>query len=302
MSELRAVAPCRRRRSKKTPQAVNVSFREGDICVDRSRRLVYIVAIRRQVAVEKVTTAIMMHPWFSIGNGTNSLIAWHAARLAHRCSLLFPPEAPCERVGSLLRLYWEPRRNLGPVDMADLVLLSQAGVRCTGSQRDEVVVEQVVALLQASAKYHCLDSRRKKGSRVPLPVLKQEAHLEASGRFAGQAAVVAPALVAVGGLDLENGGYSARREFVQKRRRLGSPHTLPDAAAHGLQRSQIGNLVVPLGVNVRALHAGQRGATKSVLKEKTTAWLESDAGLEWQKERQKLFAPNGPEDDHAETT
>ena len=133
-SEVRAAGLCRRRRSKKTLDPAIGGLRVGDLCVDRARRLVYIVAIRRQVAVEKVTTSIMMHPWFSIGNGPKGFVTWHAARLAHRCSLLFPPEAPCERIGSFLRLYWEPRRNLSPVDMADLVLLCQAGVRCCGSR------------------------------------------------------------------------------------------------------------------------------------------------------------------------
>lgn len=294
-SELRAGGPGRRRRSKRTPEPATVSFRRGDICVDRARRLVYIVTVRHEVAVEKVTTSIMMHPWFSIGNGPKGFITWHAARLAHRCSLLFPPEAPCERMGSLLRLYWEPRRNLGPVDMADLVLLSQAGVRCVGSQRDEVIVEQVAALLQATAKYKFGGG----GGRIPLSVLEHQRNLAESGRFAGQAAADVPALVALGGMALEGAGYDARREFVGKRRKVGTPVELPGAAAHGLQRGQIGDVVVPLKVDVPTLHAGQRGATRSVLKEKTKAWLESEAGLEWQKERQKFFAPEEVEEDES---
>jgi hypothetical protein len=68
-------------------------------------------------------------------------VCWHAARVLHRCSLLFPPEAPCERMGSFLRLQWDPRRHLGPVSMGDLVLLSQAGVRGDGNSRDESIVD-----------------------------------------------------------------------------------------------------------------------------------------------------------------
>ena len=99
-------------------------------------------------------------------------------------------------------------------------------------------------------------------------------------------------------VELEGGGYDTRREFVRKRRKVGVPQDLPDAAARGLQQGQVGNLVAPLGVNVRALHAHQRGATRSVRKDTTKAWLESEAGVEWQKERQKLFAP----DEHGRTT
>ena len=49
-------------------------------------------------------------------------------------------------------------------------------------------------------------------------------------------------------------------------------------------------MLVPLKVNVEALHAGQRGATKSVPMLKAKAWLESEAGLEWAQERKILFS------------
>ena len=55
-----------------------------------------------------------------------------------------------------------------------------------------------------------------------------------------------PALIALGGAELEGGGYDTRREFVRKRRKVGAPQDLPDAAARGLQRGQVGNLVAPL--------------------------------------------------------
>ena len=41
--------------------------------------------------------------------------------------MLFPPEAPCERMGSFMRLLWDPTRRLDPKSMEDLVLLEQAG-------------------------------------------------------------------------------------------------------------------------------------------------------------------------------
>ena len=78
--------------------------------------------------------------------------------------MVFPPEAPCERIGSLMRIYWDSRRHLGPVDMQDLVFLSQAGVACTGSDRDELVVDEVMRLFEASAK-------NKKGVSSAVPPL-----------------------------------------------------------------------------------------------------------------------------------
>ena len=52
----------------------------------------------------------------------------------------------------------------------------------------------------------------------------------------------------------------------------------------------MGDFITPLQVDVRTLHAGQRGAAGSVLKESTKKWMESEAGLEWRKERRNLFS------------
>ncbi len=282
--DMRAVGTRRRRRSKKTPALDHVEWVVGDVVVDKVGRLVRVVRVRRRVAVEQITACIVKHAWFSVGNGSSqSYCAWHAARLAHRCSLLFPPEAPCERIGSLLRLYWDPRRNLGPVDMADLVLLSQAGVRCTGSQRGELVVEEVVALLKATSKY---GSRG--GSQTPFLVHEQEQMLAESGRFAGQAMMSMPELAALD--ELRDAGWEGRRAYFRKRRKIGIPVDLPGAAVRGLESGRVGNLIIPLPVDVQTLHSRQRGATGSVLKEKTRSWLESEAGQEWQRERLMLFS------------
>ena len=89
-------------------------------------------------------------------------------------------------------------------------------------------------------------------------------------------------------LELEGAGWRARRNFVRKRRRDGAPVTLPDVLIKGVGHGMVADRVLPLPMDVLTLHAKQRGSAASSLKEKTT-WLESDAGLEWLRER-KLFS------------
>ena len=274
------------RRSKKQPKLDTVvEWFVGDVVV-WYRHLVTIVRVQRRVAVEQVTAALTQYRWFCLGNGDARMQAWHVTRLAHRCSLIFPPEAPCERIGSLLRLRWNPRRNLGPVDMSDLVLLSQANVSCAGSARDELIIDEVVSLLQTTSKY-----KRGVSSLMPFRILEQEEALEASGRFAGQ--VESHRMDMDCADSLQGVGYQGRRDFLRKRQRDGQPASLPASLSRALQKGHTypgSNVLKPLAVDVRMLHAQQKQAAGSVLTEKTTSWLESEDGKQWSKERDALFS------------
>ena len=105
---------------------------------------------------------------------------------------------------------------------AELVLLLQAVVRCTISRRDEMFMEQVWELVQATRK-HCVVGRTRGGivPRAPLRVVEEERRLAASGRFAGQVSAVTPASIPVGAG--EAAGYEARRDFIRKRRKVCVP-------------------------------------------------------------------------------
>ena len=346
-ADLRALGT-RVRRSAKCPRLLVAPLRPGDVARDRSGRCFHVLSVQQRVCIDKVTSSIVRRPWFSLGNGC---VAWHAARLAHRCSMMFPPEAPCERFGSLLRLYWDPRRNLTPVDLADIALLAEAGVRCTGSRRDDIIIEQVwtngkhvhqkfavvrahfrdrrwalrqgfasgaapgafcapgrrgpapiqeifadlrimltcfppsqvASLLQEVSAIRGLDGH----ARAPLVVHDEEERLAESGRFAGQSCPEAPALDVLG---LPAGaGDAGRRAFLRERRQVGIPTELPSAAARSIRRHCIGGTIAPLPVDVKALHSSQRGAAATVLKEKTRAFWQSEAGADWRRERMELF-------------
>lgn len=160
-------------------------------------------------------------------------------------------------------------------------------VYIAASKRDEIVAQQVVVLLHATSKYQMGGGR----FRVPFRVQEADQKLAASGRFAGQAEAPLPELEAMG--VLKRAGYAGRRDFVRKRRKRAAPVDLPAVAQQGLEGSREGELVVPLPVDVLALHSTQRGGARNVLREKTKTWLESDAGKAWQQERLALFSPEG---------
>ena len=197
--------------------------------------------------------------------------------------MLFPPEAPCERVGSIMRCVWEPRRKLNPKVLEDLVLLSGAGVRCTGSERDELLVQTVVHVLLSSSKNSLWASPD--GGLPPLHTQLPRLDCADSGRFAEGSGDVTlqPSDIGLGV------GYSAKREFIVDRRHAGTPSGLPEAAQRGVRTATASGLVAPLPLDVPGLHALQKGHAGSSLKTKAVTWLESEAGKEWLKERSELF-------------
>ena len=84
----------------------------------------YVEARIVSVSVSKVAAALDMFPWFSLGEG---FCAWHAARVHHRCRLLFPPDSACERMGSFMRLAWDQRQGrASPVYVSDRLFVMQA--------------------------------------------------------------------------------------------------------------------------------------------------------------------------------
>ncbi len=67
---------------------------------------------------------------------------------------MMPPESPCEGKGSFIRLLWDVRQGrISPGDLSDRVLLAQAGVRCCGAARDEMLVEEVARLYEEANCY-----------------------------------------------------------------------------------------------------------------------------------------------------
>ncbi len=288
----------RRRRSKRarSPSPL-ASLLPGHVAVcycKNKRMLMYIEARLMTVDVSKVAAALDMLPWFSLGTG---VCAWHATRVHHRCRLLFPPDSPCERMGSYMRLAWDQRQGrASPVYVSDRLYLMQAGITCLGSDRDEMIVRETCRLLESTSKYKmtgdALHSRLKEEAVVAPFVRAKDKAMAASGRFWGALPAEEAAMV------LEPGDFSAmrgqgqieRKRYLKERAHSAKPMHLPEAVSEAVKAAvTTAKVVKPLPANPDILHALQRGAAQSVVQKKISSWLHSKEGLEWQRERKELL-------------
>ena len=67
----------------------------------RIRRVVMVDQIYQTVDIAAVSASLDMCSFFALGDrktasSTSCLVAWHAARVHHRCRLLYPPDAPLD--------------------------------------------------------------------------------------------------------------------------------------------------------------------------------------------------------------
>ena len=251
----------------------------GDV-VRWQGKLVEVERMIRSVDASAVSTSLEMVRWFAMGSGHNARCAWAAVRVHHRCRHLIAPDACCESLGSLMRHLWSSRRGLTPVQHADSVFLSQACAHCIGGARDEALVAKVADALQSTCKFRMRPSAV---VNVPFHARELEERLQMSGRMCGALAVSVP-------MELSTvTSARARRACLSQRSKLSWPTTLPPemvAAIDGCKDSA--GQIAPLALDVRHLHAQQRGATMSVGRERVKGWLSSDAGQSWVQDQAKL--------------
>ena len=256
------------------------------------KRLVIVDMIWSRSCITKVCAALDLHPFFSLGSHEKAYVAWGAARLAHRCRTLFPPDSACERAGSFMRLAWDQRSGQqSPVFVADRTLLMHAGVRCLGGERDEMIVREVVHLLKITAKYNIGGSLQPLAS-APAWVNDRHRALEESGRFAGALPedvardVLQPSAFA----DLEGQGVAKRSCYLKERARSARPKALPKFVSEAVQNAMVGgDVILPLPPTLDTLHASQRGVAASTMRTQISSWLDSEEGRQWMKEREELF-------------
>ncbi len=284
--------------------------------------LVLVVAVTRRVDAAKVGGALDSHPWFALGDGPRSRCCWHAARAHHRCRLLFPPDSPCERIGSLMRLFWDQRQGrVPPSSVADRIYLAQAGVDCLGGVRDEMIVEEVVELLKNTSKYKMTSRAQRKRARampfpeasglslpeasgLSLPEVRGPSHVQkknnafcVSGRWPRQlppdeAREVLEPLELAG---LSAVGSAERERILSTRAKQSRPLVLPSSLCAAVDKATMSGTVTPLALDTATLHAGQHGANWSVIRSKIVAWMESEPGRLWQSDREALFRADDAE-------
>jgi hypothetical protein len=148
--------------------------------------------------------------------------------------------------------------------------------------------EGVVEVLEAAKRSR--KDRRQDPGVAPLSVQDHQRWLEESGRSVGvsQGSV----LDAVSQLknQLSRAGVKGLRAFVRQRGTEGTPSALPAAVVQGIKDHTVGGAIMPMQQDVLTLHAASRGATGSVMKDKTMMWLESVDGVAWLAERAKLYS------------
>lgn len=255
--------------------------------------LMCIEGYKCSVNVPQVAAALDTLPWLSVGE---EICTWHAARVHHRCRLLFPPDSPCERMGSYMRLAWDQRQGrASPVYVSDRLFLMQAGISCLGGDRDELIVRETCRLLQTTSKYRIggdAPSARSTTQALAPFVRSKDMAMARSGRFSGTMSAEEAAMVLQpGGFEtLQGQGVAARQDYLKHRARSAKPLTLPEVVHQGISKAVTNDGVVqPLPANTQVAHALQRGAASSVVREKLSSWLQSKEGLQWQAERKELF-------------
>ena len=119
------------------------------------RPLVLVWQATEEVDFGAVAASLDMLPAFTLGlegfKGVWSPLnicaggpVWEASIHHHHCRVMAPTETPCESKGSFIRLLWDAQQGrLHPGEMSDRVLLAQAGVKCCGNPRDEILVRLV---------------------------------------------------------------------------------------------------------------------------------------------------------------
>ena len=182
---LLAVGEKRVRQAKKSAE----QHRVGSICAfqqhtDKRRHLVLVTRLNFQVQVDQISAAIDLLPWFATGTGEGARSSWMAGRVHHRCRVLYPPEAVCERLGSIMHDLFDPGQHLTPGPLVDRLLLAQAYVWCCGSARDEWLVRETANVLEkVFHKSATLKARRRKQGLPQAACIRHQTQaLEASGR------------------------------------------------------------------------------------------------------------------------
>ena len=140
-------------------------------------RLVHVQRVVADLDWSAVSAAIDCDPYFSRdGHGRHEQCggsAWHAVRIHNFCRPMGSPEACCERVGSLMHNIWDPHRAArgGTGLLMDEVVLQEAKVDCTGSARDEGLVQEIAKALWHTG-YRPLITQRKRALREATGALR----------------------------------------------------------------------------------------------------------------------------------
>jgi hypothetical protein len=85
---------------------------------------------------------------------------WHLCCLGHNCRLLLPPETFCETMGSYIHIIHNDMGLASADKVVARLFLKEAGIKCTGSSRDEALVAALADVFASVFKKSPIKRRR----------------------------------------------------------------------------------------------------------------------------------------------
>ena len=256
------------------------------------RRLVLILLRNYETSAADVGALFDAEPWFSNGSSNSTMCCWKAVRIHHRCRVLYPVQAVCERLGSFAHSLFEAGQHLTPGPLVDRVLLASSHVWCCGGERDEWLVRETANVLEhVFRKNACVNAKRARSTQG-LPQSSQVREhlniLQQSGRSTTDMGVTWE--------DFTNqisGGLRGKNAWALRQENFRNyvPCDLPPVvdAAVRQSRAKNGDIAMALPVTVGDLHHTQRRWSDSSKSAYLQEWLESADGKTWMAERAALF-------------
>eukprot|EP00439_Symbiodinium_sp_Y106_P054581 s2898_g7.t1 len=266
-----------RRKRRKTAETVFNDLRSWN------GKVVRIIATTRVVQPDAISRSIDCSSFFAQGSleVTARASAWHAVRLHHRARVLRGPESSCERLGSIAHQQWDSQQNLAPASIMARVHLMSAGLKCLGTERDCLIVNQVASLM-LSAKRSALHARPEVAQiREHRELMAESTSGQDLQLYAAEGYLVPGGLTSVAAIRVETSASLAKS----------LPSTLPPVLQEALPATvdtatgQTKGLMPSTGLQ----RLSKKNPANSTLRDAMCSYLETEAGKKWQQERSLVF-------------
>ena len=249
-------------------------------------KLMFVAECVEQIDLSSIAAAIDMDPTIAGG-------AWQPARIHHACRFLAPPEAVCERTGSLMHALWDPVQGLSPDQFVNRLFLRSAGIYCIGAARDEMIVREIVVTLQNVFNCRpCSVSARGRYSKRPMEVGTSTSRSvrRHCNRASRQLDLMDVDTLEAGLADYRF-EYSARVSVeiaADTQKEALRPSSTPRDLAAELWRNMSTSHVPKLPLYVESAKQKRAGVGSSV-RANLEAWLNSEQGIKWRSARRELW-------------
>lgn len=222
---------------------------------------------------------------------------WHAARIHHRLRCFNSAESCCERWGSLMHGLWDDSQNLEPSRLVDRLFLKEAQVECTGGDRDEWLISELVTVLQEMKKDPIVKRRRRTVARHlagdPSLAIKKLRSKGSTGLddlqvMCGDSSgdEQLPSLHA----ELRSFRGQSLAEKRLQHRRLHQPRELDVDTRNSLVGCSTDGVVHSLPLYVQDARTARKSLANSSIRDHLQCWLRSSDGRSWQQAREQMWA------------